>query len=50
LDELPGDSWSDMIFFLSESEALKARPLDLLRKGQGKRVRVAAMRFGRHGA
>ena len=50
LDALPGDPWSDMIFLLSESESLQARPLDLLRRGKGKRVHVAAMRFGRQGA
>jgi hypothetical protein len=50
LDALPGDPWSDMIFLLSESESLRARPLDLLRRGKGKRVRMAAMRFGRQGA
>lgn len=50
LEELPGDPWSDMIFFLSESESLRARPLDLLRRGKSKRVRLAAMRFGRQGA
>jgi hypothetical protein len=50
LEELPGDPWSDMIFFLSESESLRGRPLDLLRKGKAKKVRLAAMRFGRQGA
>jgi hypothetical protein len=50
LEELPSDPWSDMTFFLSESETLKARPLDLLRRGQAKRIRLAAMRFGRQGA
>jgi hypothetical protein len=50
LDELPGDPWSDMIFFLSESESLRARPLDLLRKGKAKGARLVAMRFGRQGA
>lgn len=50
LKELPGDPWSDMSFFLSESEWLQGRPLDLLRRNKGKSVRVAAMRFGRQGA
>lgn len=50
LAELPGDPWSDMIFFLSESESLRGRPLDLLRGGKAKQVRLAAMRFGRQGA
>ena len=50
LSELPGDSWSDMTFFLSESESLRGRPLDLLRRGKAKRVRLVAMRFGRQGA
>jgi hypothetical protein len=50
LAELPGDPWSDMIFFLSESEMLRGRPLDLLRRGKAKQVRLAAMRFGRQGA
>ena len=50
LKELPGDSWSDMTFFLSDSEWLGRRPLDLLRRGKGKRVRILAMRFGRQGA
>jgi hypothetical protein len=50
LEGLPGDPWSDMIFFLSESESLRARPLDLLRRGKGKQARLAAMRFGRQGA
>jgi hypothetical protein len=51
LEELPGDPWSDMIFFLSESESLHgARPLDLLRRGKAKGARLAAMRFGRQGA
>jgi hypothetical protein len=50
LEELPGDPWSDMIFFLSESESLRARPLDLLRRGKAKGARLLAMRFGRQGA
>jgi hypothetical protein len=50
LAELPGDPWSYMIFFLSESEMLRGRPLDLLRRDKAKQVRLAAMRFGRQGA
>jgi hypothetical protein len=47
LAALPGDPWSDMIFFLSRDETLGARPLDLLRGGRAKRVVPAALRYGR---
>jgi hypothetical protein len=50
LEELPGDPWSDMIFFLTDDQTLGGRPLDILRRGKGNRVRLAAMRFGRQGA
>ncbi|MBV9488502.1 MAG: hypothetical protein JO069_02100 [Verrucomicrobia bacterium] len=50
LAALPGDPWSDMIFFLSNDETLGARPLDFLRSGRAKRAVLSAMRYGRQGA
>lgn len=49
LAALPGDPWSDMIFFLSRDETLDARPLDLLRCGRAKRVVPAALRYSGQG-
>jgi hypothetical protein len=51
LSALPGDPWSDMLFFLRENRYLPAgeRPLDLLRRGDVETVRLAALRYGRHG-
>jgi hypothetical protein len=50
LAALPGDPWSDMIFFLSRDETLGTRPLDLLRGGRAKRVVPAALRYAGQGA
>lgn len=50
LAALPGDPWTDMIFFLSRDEGLGQRPLDLLRSGRAKRVVAAALRYGHQGA
>jgi hypothetical protein len=45
------DPWAQVIFMLTPSDRLgDQRPLDVLRHGRVKEVKVAASAFGEHGA